>query len=311
MGGLSEAAAGTKGKAPSSRTAADFAREWLKGYSAEVTTPDRKSLDAASEMMWPKAPVYVASLPKDSSEAQLAVAAHLHELGLRPVPHVVARNFASEAAFARAIERFSREAGVDRALVLAGDRQTSEGPFECSLQLIRTGVFEANGIRKIAIACYPEGHPRIADATLDKALMEKLEAADRAGLEARLITQLCFDADTIARFVKLLRERGITARLRVGLAGPATPARLLKYAAICGVGPSLRALRERQSMARGLLAAQTPEPIVSGLALAAAENRALDITGLHFFTFASLRHTIEWAREAAARAPSAWEGGDG
>jgi hypothetical protein len=60
-------------------------------------------------------------------------------------------------------------------------------------------------------------------------------------------------------------------------------------------------------MARGLLAAQTPEPIVAGLARAAAADRSLDITGLHFFTFASLRHTIEWAREAAERAPSAWE----
>jgi methylenetetrahydrofolate reductase (NADPH) len=307
VGGLTEAAVGPEGETMFGCAAADFGREWLKGYSAEVTTPDRQSLDAAAEMMWPQAPVYVASLPKDSSEAQLAVAAQLHGLGLRPVPHVVARNFASEAAFARAIERFAREAGVDRVLVLAGDRQTSEGPFECSLQLIRSGVFEANGVRKIAIACYPEGHPRIAHATLDRALMEKLEAADRAGLEARLITQLCFDADVISRFVKKLRSRGIGVGLRVGLAGPATPARLLKYAAICGVGPSLRALRERQSMARGLLAAQTPEPIVAGLARAAAADRSLDITGLHFFTFASLRHTIEWAREAAERAPSAWE----
>ena len=307
MGGLSGPALGASAGPLPGEGAASIARDWLQGYSAEVTTPDRKSLDAAAELMWPQAPVYVASLPKDSSEAQLAVAARLNELGLRPVPHVVARNFASEAAFARAIERFAREAGVDRALVLAGDRQTSEGPFECSLQLIRSGVFEANGIRKIAIACYPEGHPRIADATLDKALMDKLEAADRADLEVRLITQLCFDSEPIAAFVGKLRARGIAARLRVGLAGPASPARLLKYAAICGVGPSLRALRERQSMTRGLLTTQTPERIVAGLAQAAARDPALQIMGLHFFTFASLRHTIEWAREALAGDPARWE----
>jgi hypothetical protein len=116
MGGLSGPALGASAGPLPGEGAASIARDWLQGYSAEVTTPDRKSLDAAAELMWPQAPVYVASLPKDSSEAQLAVAAHLHELGLRPVPHVVARNFASEAAFARAIERFSREAGVDRAL---------------------------------------------------------------------------------------------------------------------------------------------------------------------------------------------------
>jgi methylenetetrahydrofolate reductase (NADPH) len=187
-------------------------------------------------------------------------------------------------------------------LVLAGDRDSSQGPFQSSLELIRSGVFEANGIGKIAIACYPEGHPRISDAALDAALMDKIEAADRAGLDLRLVTQLCFESDPIIALVSKLRERGISATLRVGLAGPASPARLLKYAAICGVGPSLRALRERQSMARGLLTTQTPDAVISGLARAVAARPELAITGLHFFTFASLRHTIDWAQGAAAKA---------
>jgi methylenetetrahydrofolate reductase (NADPH) len=306
VGGLNEQALLGGRAAPSQETAADIASGWLAGYSAEVTTPDRKSLDAAAELMWPKAPVYIASLPKDNSDAQLAVAVRLHEMGLRPVPHIVARNLPSEAAFTRAVERFAKEAGVDRALVLAGDRDDSQGPFGSSLELIKSGVFQANGIHKIAIACYPEGHPRIADAALDAALMAKLEAGEAGGFDVRLITQLCFDSETIAAFAAKLRARGVTASLRVGLAGPASPARLLKYAAICGVGPSLRSLRERQSMMRGLLTTQTPEPIVAGLARAMVRDPGLAITGLHFFTFASLRHTIEWAREARAGGPSRW-----
>jgi methylenetetrahydrofolate reductase (NADPH) len=281
-------------------------RNWLGSYSAEVTTPDRKSLDAAAELMWPQAPVYIASLPKDSSDTQLTVAVRLHELGLRPVPHIVARNFPSEATFKRVVQRFATEAGVDRALVLAGDRDDAQGPFGSSLELIRSGVFQANGIRKIAIACYPEGHPRISDAALDAALMAKLEAGKSGGFDVRLITQLCFDGDTIAAFVARLRSRGVTASLRVGLAGPASLAKLLKYAAICGVGPSLRSLRERQSMMRGLLTTQTPEPIVAGLARAMVRDPALAISGLHFFTFASLRHTIEWAIEARAGDATRW-----
>jgi hypothetical protein len=31
-----------------------------------------------------------------------------------------------------------------------------------------------------------------------------------------------------------------------------------------------------------------------------ARDPSLAITGLHFFTFASLRHTIDWASEALA-----------
>jgi hypothetical protein len=33
---------------------------------------------------------------------------------------------------------------------------------------------------------------------------------------------------------------------------------------------------------------------------------ALAISGLHFFTFASLRHTIEWANEARAGEATRW-----
>lgn len=268
---------------------------WLRDYSAEVTTPDRKSLDTAAALMRANSPVYIASLPKDDSDKQLQVAIQLTELGLRPVPHIVARNLQDMAALESAVERFAKLAKVDRALVLAGDRDQPAGELHSAIQLIRSGVFEANGIRRIAIACYPEGHPRITDNVLDAALLEKLEAADAANLNVRLITQLCFDAEAIVRFVGGLRDRGVTADIRVGLAGPAKVATLLKYAAICGVGPSLRALRERQSMTRALLGAITPARIVADLAKHMAASPELAITGLHFFTFASLRSTIEWA----------------
>jgi methylenetetrahydrofolate reductase (NADPH) len=112
--------------------------------------------------------------------------------------------------------------------------------------------------------------------------------------------------EAIVAFAAKLRSRGVTASLRIGLAGPASPARLLKYAAICGVGPSLRALRERQSMARGLLTTQTPAPVVAGLARAMERDPSLAIVGLHFFTFASLRHTIEWAGEARGEGAAGW-----
>lgn len=284
-----------------SPAARDILTRWLSDYSAEVTTPDRKSLDVAAELMWPQAPVYIASLPKDDSAKQLEVAVRLKQLGLRPVPHIVARNLPSEAAFAHAVERFAQDAGVDRALILAGDRDDSVGPYQSSIELIRSGILEANGITRIAIACYPEGHPRIADEVLDRALIEKVAAAESAGVDCRLITQLCFDGQTIAQFVKRLRKEGIANSLRIGLAGPAKPTTLLKYAAICGVGPSLRALRESSARTKGLLSTQTPAAIVADLAEAMLDDPSLDITGLHFFTFASLRSTISWASDELTR----------
>lgn len=296
MGGLTARPEATDSGSPARQIAAD----WLRSYSAEVTTPDRRSLDEAARLMWPNAPVYIASLPKDTSDKQLEVAIQLNRLGLRPVPHVVARNLTNFAAFERAIEAFATKAGVDRALVLGGDRDQPAGEIHSALQLIDSGAFAQHGIRKIAIACYPEGHPCIEDAVLDAALMQKLESAHGQGLNVRLITQLCFDAEPIVAFVRKLRTRGIDCDLRVGLAGPASTATLVKYAAICGVGPSLRALREKRSLTRGLMQAGTPQEIIADLARAMAIEPSLAITGLHFFTFSSLKKTIDWAEAALA-----------
>jgi methylenetetrahydrofolate reductase (NADPH) len=269
----------------------------LPDYSAEVTTPDRKALDAAASRMPPNARVYVAALPKDSPDRQIEVCAQVRELGLIPVPHIVARNIEDRAALESLLGRMAREAGVDRALILGGDRDVPAGDYDCSLQLIESGLLEKHGIRKIAIGCYPEGHPRIADDVLDQALMAKVAAARSAGLELILISQVCFESAPIVRFLRKIRAKGVEERVRVGIAGPAKRSTLVKYALICGVGASLRALKERQSLATNLLSVETPEILIRELEDAAEAEPGLNIWGVHFFTFASLTNTIDWVED--------------
>lgn len=269
----------------------------LFDYSSEVTTPDRKALDAAARLMPPDARVYVAALPNDTSDRQLAVCREVRALGLIPVPHIVARNIARRRDLDGMLGRLAQEAGVDRALVLGGDRDRPVGEYHSSLQLIESGLLQKHGIGKIAIACYPEGHPKISDRVLDEALHAKLAAARSGGLELILITQLCFEAEPIVAFLRRLRSQGVTERVRVGVAGPTSTATLLRYAAICGVGASLRALKKRQSLAKNLLANETPRQLILDLEAAVLKEPSLDIWGIHFFTFASLRNTIEWVSE--------------
>ena len=269
----------------------------LEGYSAEVTSPDRKSLDAAADLMPKGARVYIASLPNDDPQKVVEAAVHLMRAGLVPVPHIVARNFRREEHFDGLLARLSGEAGVDRALVLGGDRDDSAGPYTCALQLIESGVLTRHGIDKIGLGIYPEGHPRIPEDVLMASLDQKLAAAKVHNLEAVLISQLCFDADTILSFIRRLRTRGISNRIRVGLSGPASRATLIKYAMICGVGPSLRALKERQEMAKNLLSGERPDTLVKTLAEANIREPGLDIWGVHFFTFAAFKNTINFVND--------------
>lgn len=273
----------------------------LKDYSAEVTAPDRKSLDAAADLMDPGSRVYIASLPSDTADRLVAAAKHLTDAGLVPVPHIVARNIENLEALENLLKRLSTEAGVDRALILGGDRDKPAGDLQCSLEIIQSGLLEKYGITKIALGTYPEGHPRIPDDVLDKALMDKVQAARDHSLECVLISQVCFDAEPVVRHIRRLRAMGITERIRVGVAGPAKRTTLLKYAVICGIGASMRALKERQELTKNLASGETPEKLLNALSEAQAAEPSLNIWGIHFFTFAAFSGTINFVKDMASR----------
>lgn len=269
--------------------------DFLFGYTAEVTSGDKKSIAAAQKMMSASAEVFIASLPKSTLDDQVNAAIKLHQSGLTPVPHIVARNINDLSSLSNALDRFTSEAKVTKALILGGDRDQPLGEFNASLQLIETGLLQKAGIDKIYLGCYPEGHPRISTDILDAALDAKLIAAEKAGLQVELVSQFCFDAKPIIAFAKNLRQRGIKAPFRVGIAGPSSRATLVKYAIICGVGSSLRALKERQSLAKNMMAGETPEKLLNELATAFAQQPELGFSGVHFFTFASLEKSAEFA----------------
>jgi methylenetetrahydrofolate reductase (NADPH) len=272
----------------------------LRNYSAEVSCGDSKSISAAESLMPPGSEVFVTSLHSEKQDRRVEVAAELRKAGLVPVPHIVARNIRTRDDLESLLRRLSGEAGVDRALILGGDRSHPLGEFDSSQQLLETGLLEACGIRNIKLSWYPEGHPRISDSELAKARAAKFRIAAVRGLEVELIGQFCFESAPIIASARQLRAEGIQVPLRVGVAGPASRASLLKYAMICGIGASMRALKERAG-ARALLASETPERLLREVAHAQAREPELGLRRVHFFTFASLASSCQFVEQHAAQ----------
>src|SRR5262249_62117559 len=120
--------------------------------------------------------------------------------GLDPAPYGAARHFASTEALDTFLARLNGEAGVETALIIAGDRDEC-GPFRRALDVIDNGVLRRRGIRSIGIAGYPQGHPRIGDDELNRAFADKIAAAEATGLAVEIVTQFCFDAVAILDFI--------------------------------------------------------------------------------------------------------------
>src|SRR6266568_964796 len=165
----------------------------LAAASLEISSRDPAEIDACAGLLEPGTAVTISMPPGQTYHGTVALAARLKRAGFRPVPHVAARRIASREALDEYLARAAGEAGVDGALVIAGDSDRASGPFDSSLALLETGLFQRHGIVHIGVAGYPEGHPKIAGSALDSALAAKKSLARRAGLDLQ-VTQFCFEA---------------------------------------------------------------------------------------------------------------------
>jgi methylenetetrahydrofolate reductase (NADPH) len=271
--------------------------DMLRGCSIEINSSDTKTVSAAVERLDRGTQVFLTWIPGMDPMEVIGPAALLREAGLLPVPHIGARHLESATQLEGFVSRLSGEANVDRVLIIGGDRAQPAGPYDSSLSVMQTGIFQRAGIYRVAIGAFPEGNPNISNTILDEALQAKVSCARSSGLELSIVTQFCFDAQPIATWLRRLRGRGIVNPIRVGMAGPAGLITLGRYAVRCGVGNSLRVLTDKPSFAK-LLVDNGPEPIIRDLFSSLASTNSIDqqlgIAGLHFFVFGGFNKTIDW-----------------
>ena len=263
---------------------------FLAGASLELSSRDPAEIDTCNDLVEPGTAVYIGMPPGQTYHGTVALAARLRRAGFRPVPHVAARRIASRDALEEYLARAAGEAGVDSALVIAGDSDRASGPFDSSLALLETGLFQRHGIVHVGVAGYPEGHPKIAATGLETALAAKKSLARRGGLDLQVVTQFCFESEPVLLWAAKMKGHGLP--VRIGLSGPASLPRLLRFAALCGIGNSVRALKARPQAIARLLVEAGPEVVVRDI----ARCGGAPIAGAHFFCFGGLLRTARWLR---------------
>ena len=271
----------------------DFAR----GFSLEATRPSAEDIAVLAAVARPGTRVYVSAVPTRPAQDAIEAVASLRAAGFEPVPHLAVRNFATARELDDFLARVG-EAGVRRVLVIAGDRDQPSGDFRSSIEVIDGGALQRHGIVEIGIAGYPDGHPRISEQDLERSLAEKIHVAETTGMAVHIVTQFCFDAPTILKWIGRLRDFGVEHPVRVGLPGPTNLATLLRYARRCGVRASAQGLARQAGLVRQLFAMSTPDVLVRAIAEARAHKHLRDIAP-HFFSFGGLAQAARWAAAVA------------
>ena len=215
--------------------------DFLAGYSLEATRPKANDVEALKASAPKGLRIYLSAVAGKPIEEVVAHAKAIRAAGFEPVPHLAARKFASREALADLLAGLKSEASVRHVLVIAGDSDAARGPFASSIEVIESGLLQRNGITGIGIGGHPDGHPRIPSEGLDLALANKIEAAQQSGLSVEIVTQFCFDPQTIIRWIERLRDLGVrkSRAHRHGRAGgrrdPASLCRALRREGV-GVG---------------------------------------------------------------------------
>jgi methylenetetrahydrofolate reductase (NADPH) len=267
----------------------------LPQASIEVSSHGRQLPELRDNFM-PGTDVTITFLPGDNCRHNIETSVALRRAGFNPVPHIAAREMPSRQALDDFLARAHGEASVTRILLIAGDVAAAKGPYRSSFDIGASGLIEARGIESVSVAGHPEGHPFLKAVDAFEALRTWRDWGRERNIRVDVVTQFGFESAPILGWIGELDARGIDLPVIIGLAGPATPATLTKFALRCGIGNSIRARRGQIGRFGRLLIDTGPDDVVRGLRSAPAGATA-SIAGFHLFPFGGLRKASRWLRE--------------
>jgi methylenetetrahydrofolate reductase (NADPH) len=251
--------------------------------------------DAVAEWLPVDRTVTVTASPAKGLDATIDLTERLAGRGYRVVPHLSARLVADDAHLADIVARLTT-CGVDDVFVPAGDADPPAGRFESALSLLEKLTQMGSPFAHVGITGYPETHPRIEDDITIQAMWDKRRHA------SYIVSNLCFDAATLRRWILRVRARGVTLPLYAGLAGPVERARLVRMAAKAGAAESARFLAGHTEwfLRLGTPGGYSPDRLLGRLA-GTLSSPAANVEGLHLFTFNQVQQTEQWRRALLAR----------
>jgi len=275
--------------------------------SLEVTMPSDAEIDRMASLLPARTEVFLSDIPRRSAQDVVGTCARIAGAGLLPVPHFAVRRFDSAPSFERVLRDCATTGFARKAMLVAGDHDPPAGPFTDVAAALGEGTLKHWGIEAVAIAGYPEGHPRIATAALDEALAKKLALLKEQGLNRKIVSQFGFDHGALRDWLGGLRGGGVTVPLALGMAGPASATALAKFAMRCGVRTSMRGLMRGAGRIGRALTRQDCNSLIGPLA-GLAGDAGNGLVTAHFFSFGGAVRTAEWI---AAAQSGRFEIGDG
>jgi methylenetetrahydrofolate reductase (NADPH) len=265
-------------------------------WSIEVTPAGAIKIESFAGILEEGTTVNVTFLPGSDPLDTIATAKRLADDGMNAVPHIAARSLQNKEQLDDLLKRMTSQANVREVLVIGGGVDNPVGEFDCTMQILQTGLIQKYGITHIGVSGHPEGSPDISADQLAQAISQKNEFARKEGLSLYMETQFCFDPAAVLAWEKAIRQAGNQLPIRIGIPGPATIKTLFRFAQISGIGPSMRFIAKQARNVAKLMTVQSPHELLAGLAEGmAADNKCL-LQHFHYYPFGGFAKTAAYAK---------------
>ncbi len=272
-----------------------YVQDFFADFTLETTPGSAKKIADYRQYIRAGEKVYITFLPGSDFNDTVKVAIRLKKEGFDPIPHIAARSVPNRAFLENAIKRCVEEAGVARFLIIGGGVDQPLGEYDCSAQILETGLLDKYHVKSIGLAGHPEGNPDISDEGIKAALAFKNAFAERTDAQCYLVTQFCFEAKPIIAWDKALQAEGNKLPIHIGIPGLASLKSLIAHSRACGVGASMRFLTRQAKSFSKLLRVNTPDKLCIDLATYKFTDANCGITGMHMYPLGGLEKTAHWS----------------
>ncbi|WP_311172935.1 methylenetetrahydrofolate reductase [Halobellus ordinarius] len=273
------------------QTAASDGAEYLL-TAARFELMPFDSFDDEIDQLPDGASIAITTSPKLGIERTIERTEEAAAAGYEVIPHIAARYIEGPEQLEEIARRLT-EAGVTDIFVPGGDKEEPVGEFESAYDLLVALDDLEYEFEEVGITGYPEGHDFLSEETLAEAMDKKAPYA------TYIVTQLCYDPETILAWIEGLRERGIDLPVEIGIPGVMNYQKLLKISRKVGVGDSVKFLRKTTGIfgfVKELVGSRgryKPDDLIDGLA-PYVDDDTYKIRGIHVYTFNQTDDLERW-----------------
>ncbi|MGB1361446.1 MAG: metFprotein [Alphaproteobacteria bacterium] len=281
--------------------------DFVKKATIEETPGGAEKIANFNDILRAGTTVYVTFLPGSDFADTVKTVKRLKKEGFNPVPHFAARSIPSKNFLEENLKMLQAETGVKEGLLIGGGVTNPVGDFTCSMEVLKTGLFEKYGIQKMGVAGHPEGSPDILDVDCMTAIREKNAYSKDTDMELYIATQFVFESQPCFDWERRIREEGGNELpVHIGVPGLATVKTLMRLAKMCGAGPSVRMLTRRPTTMMKLMLKDTfigkyinapsaqPDQLVRELAVGSHTDSDCLIRQFHMYPLGGLKKSADW-----------------